>query len=280
MVKWMVVLMGLVMLPLSAQAVACGPDTDCVIGDRTYRIRMPEGHDGVTPVGAIVFVHGYRGTAAGVMRNKSLMKVASDLGVALIAVTSVGGDWSVPGAPKHGPQKEVDELAYFDRVIADVAARFPIDTDQIMVTGFSAGGMMVWNLACRRSEKFAAFAPMAGTFWRPIPRVCTGLPASIVHIHGDNDKTVPLNGRRIQQAWQGNVTRVIEMYAAYGGFGPPTAKKYKDLRCEQRQNGTGQILDFCLFSGGHSFRSAYVRWAWDRFVDAGQLRRRSVANRR
>ena len=95
MVKWMVVLMGLVMLPLSAQAVACGPDTDCVIGDRTYRIRMPEGHDGVTPVGAIVFVHGYRGTAAGVMRNKSLMKVASDLGVALIAVTSVGGDWSV-----------------------------------------------------------------------------------------------------------------------------------------------------------------------------------------
>ena len=153
MVKWMVVLMGLVMLPLSAQAVACGPDTDCVIGDRTYRIRMPEGHDGVTPVGAIVFVHGYRGTAAGVMRNKSLMKVASDLGVALIAVTSVGGDWSVPGAPKHGPQKEVDELAYFDRVIADVAARFPIDTDQIMVTGFSAGGMMVWNLACRRSSR-------------------------------------------------------------------------------------------------------------------------------
>jgi len=64
---------------------ACGPDTDCVIGnDRHYRIRMPEGHDGKTKVGAVFFMHGYRGTAKGTMKNKSLAKAVSDLGLASI----------------------------------------------------------------------------------------------------------------------------------------------------------------------------------------------------
>jgi len=48
---------GFVALPIVGinQSHACGPDTDCVIGnDRHYRIRMPEGHDGKTEVGAIL----------------------------------------------------------------------------------------------------------------------------------------------------------------------------------------------------------------------------------
>ena len=44
-------------------ALACGHKTDCKIGERTYRISMPEGHDGKTKIGAIIFNHGYRGTA-------------------------------------------------------------------------------------------------------------------------------------------------------------------------------------------------------------------------
>ena len=36
-------------------ALACGPDTDCMLGQRHYRIAMPDGHDGTTKVGAIVF---------------------------------------------------------------------------------------------------------------------------------------------------------------------------------------------------------------------------------
>ena len=57
---------GAIVLALwAAPALACGPDTDCAVGDRTYRIALPEGHDGAAPVGALVWAHGYRGTAAG-----------------------------------------------------------------------------------------------------------------------------------------------------------------------------------------------------------------------
>ena len=81
---WMVALLGA--MTLAPAAVACGPDTDCQIGARHYRIAMPEGHDGVTQVGAIVFAHGYRGSARGVMRNMNMRKMVSEMGLALIAV--------------------------------------------------------------------------------------------------------------------------------------------------------------------------------------------------
>ena len=151
-----------------AEAQACGPDTDCVIGnDRHYRIRMPEGHNGKTKVGAIFFMHGYRGSAAGIMRNKALGKVISDMGLALIAPKAAYEDWAIPGAPSdHTPV----ELEYFDAVVKDIEAKFAIDTSRMMASGFSAGGMMTWNLACDRSNLFAAYAPIAGTFWEPTPK--------------------------------------------------------------------------------------------------------------
>jgi len=252
-------------------ASACGPDTDCMIGERKYRIRMAEGHDGRTPVGAIVFAHGYRGSASGTMRNKSLIEIASELGVALIATKSAGPDWALPGAPSPGAPKNVDEPAYYDRVIADAAARLPIDTSRLMATGFSAGGMMVWNLVCHRSESFAAFAPMAGTFWQPEPDTCTTPAATVLHIHGDRDRIVPLEGRAIADTRQGNVHDVLTMYTRYGEYGPASELPMDGFRCQSRTNPDGEVLDFCVFSGGHSFKSVFVRQAWERFTELGRL---------
>ena len=70
-------------------ALACGADSDCMVGDRSYRISLPEGVD--VPVGAVVWAHGYRGTAAGVMRNGSLRKMVHAEGLALIALQGVDG---------------------------------------------------------------------------------------------------------------------------------------------------------------------------------------------
>lgn len=252
-------------------ALACGPETDCRLGERHYRIRMPEGHDGRTPVGAILFAHGYRGSAAGIMASEALARAASDLGVALIAVKSAGEDWSIPGAPSQSAVEGADELAYVDQVIEDAAARVPLDTDRVMATGFSAGGMMVWNLICHRSGRFAAFAPVAGTFWRPIPERCTTPPASVLHIHGDDDRIVPLAGRPIADTHQGDVREALAMYAAYGGFGPARPSEIGGLACESRESATGERLDFCLFAGGHSFRAEYLTVAWRHFEATGRL---------
>ena len=256
----------------AAPALACGATTKCQLGKRHYFVRMPAGHDGKTKVGAIIYNHGYRGTAKAVMRNKWFRQLGNRMGVALIAPKSSGGDWSLPNSPtRTRGAAPVDELAYFDRVLEDVTTRFAIDPKQIMVTGFSAGGMMTWTLACHRSDKYAAFVPIAGTFWRPVPDKCTTPVTSIIHLHGDRDPTVPLKGRPIRPTHQGNVFKALEMYAGYGKFGPAKDISRGKLRCKTRRNASGRILEFCLFSGGHTFNSSYILRAWNLLKANGQL---------
>lgn len=261
----------LITIWLTSQASACGVNSDCRIGDRIYRIRMPAGHDGVTPIGAIIFAHGYKGSVRGAVMSKGAAYMGRRLNVAIISTKSAFDDWSLPGAPSVGTRKDIDELAYFDRVLEDVSRRFPIDLKRLMVTGASTGGMMVWNLACHRANKFAAFAPMSGTFWAPVPDTCTSPVTSIVHVHGNRDRTVPLKGRKVHDAHQGAVADAIEMYARYGDFGPPSKMRIGNLRCENRTNKDGNILNYCLFQGGHTFSLRHVQYAWDMFVKAGKL---------
>ncbi len=252
-------------------AVACGVNSHCYLGDRTYRVRMPTNHNGNDLIGAIVFAHGLGGTAEGIVKSQYFGRFADDLGIAIIATKAASRAWALPGSPSVVPREGVDELAYFDAVVADATRRFSIDEDRLMATGFSAGGMMIWTLACHRSQSFAAFVPMAGTFWRPIPDSCTTPPTSIVHVHGDRDKTVPLKGRKIRDAQQGNVHQVLKMYGKFGEFGEATTENIDRLRCENRSNGNGEFLSFCLFADGHSFRTDYLKTAWHMFERAGKL---------
>lgn len=258
-------------LLLASPAMACGPDTDCMIGDRTYRIAMPEGHDGATPVPALLWSHGFRGSAAGAMRNGSMRRMLSDEGIALIAVQGIDGRWELPLGPGSYDSDGAAEYAFVDAVIDDATAHFAVDPDRILSSGFSLGGMMVWYLACLKPDDFAGFIPISGTFWLRPPEGCAAPISSIVHIHGDADKTVPLDGRAIRDTKQGEVSDALEMYATFGNFGAPQSSQSGPLDCTTRQNPDGEILQFCLFEGGHSFRTEYLAYGINMLREAGQF---------
>ncbi|MEH6646621.1 alpha/beta hydrolase family esterase [Sulfitobacter sp.] len=256
-------------LMISPMVRACGADSDCLVGDRLYRISLPEAVQ--APVGAVIWAHGYGGSAAGVMRNGSLRKMVHDKGLALIAAEGVDGTWDLPNGPRTPDSSGAAEFAYFEAMIADAQARFDIDPTRMVSSGFSAGGMMVWNLACARPETFVGFVPFSGTFWLTPPDDCATPAASLVHIHGDRDTTVPLDGRAIGPTRQGKVSDAMQMYGSLGSFGPAQNVDTDMQRCRQRDNPAGDILEFCLFKGGHSFRTEYLDYALQRLMAAGQL---------
>jgi polyhydroxybutyrate depolymerase len=164
-------------------------------------------------------------------------------------------------------------MAYFHAVIADAAKRFPIDRGRMMATGFFAGGMMVWKLLCARSRQFAAFAPMAGTFWLRAPQTCDGPVANVLHVHGLTDQTVPMTGRAIGSTRQGDVRKSIAMYRKFGGFRDAGTSKNAalELECALNWAASGEILDLCLYPGRHKFNSFYVKFTWEHFQKAGKL---------
>ncbi|MEP6019762.1 MAG: polyhydroxybutyrate depolymerase [Paracoccaceae bacterium] len=243
---------------------ACGPDTDCELGNRHYRISSVEN----APNGAIVFAHGYRGSAAGMMRNMNLRNMVDEMGLAFITVKSLRDDWAIPNAPSDLNSDGESEFAYFEDVLKDVEKRFGLDRSQVMMTGFSAGGMMVWELACNRPNLFAGFAPIAGTFWKGPPQTCVA-PANIVHIHGTSDRTVPLTGRRIGRTKQGSVPDTLEMYRDFGSFADVERVAVQSMECQREANADGRVLEFCTHPGGHSFSRSYLKYAWTRLENAG-----------
>lgn len=250
-------------IPLALPAQACGPDTDCTLGDHSYRIAMPDGHDGTSTIGALIFAHGYKGSSRGTMRNAALRELANRLGVALVAPDAIMDDWSLANAPAAGTSTDVDELAYFDALRTDLIDQHRIDPDQSLVAGFSAGGMMVWTLACNRPRDYAGFVAIAGTFWNPVPPDCTMPPANIVHIHGTSDKIVPLAGRPIAETRQGNVDTALAMYREQGAFTVTDGLSIDDgMSCEAWQDPEGTLLAKCLHPGGHSFKASYIEGSW------------------
>lgn len=267
MIRIAVLLLSLMLAAPAARA--CGPDSGCAVGDRSYRIRMPQSQT-APPLRALVFVHGYRGNAAGVMGNPHLAALAQDLGVALIAVQSGAADWNIAGVPAEDVATDDDELAYFDAVMADAAARFGIDPRRTVVAGFSSGGMMVWTLACHRGGDYLGFVPMSGTFWQPVPESCDSPPAGLVHLHGRADEVVPLAGRPIKDSHQGDVAAALAMYAGHGAFAAPEPLSLPGMECQTRRNPGGRILALCLFDGGHSFGAQRLRQAWDLLQPPGK----------
>lgn len=256
-------LLGLVLVAiLPSVAGACGRDTDCVIGDRSYRIAFPDGYDGRSTIGAIIFAHGYRGTAQGVMRNRAMTGLASDLGVALVAAQADGFDWNIPGAPNADAGAGDEELLYFDALIEDLTRRFAIDRSRLLASGFSAGAMVVWNLACYRGASFAGFAPVAGTFWDPLPGVCPSRSVNLIHYHGTEDPVVPLQGRKVKNSRQGNVFKAIDLIARSGGYRPAEGEVAPGLSCERRVDQGGRLLELCLFAGQHELKAGHLARAW------------------
>lgn len=242
----------------TAPALACGPTSDCLIEDGTYRIRMPDG----PPAGAIVFAHGYRGTTAGTMGNARLEAMARERGLALIAIKSADEDWTLPHAPSDGLRPARDEPAYIARVQADAVARFGLDPARMMMAGFSAGGMMTWTMACDRPDAFGAYVALSGTFWAPVPEACAGR-ATLHHIHGTSDTVVPIAGRAIGPARQGDVTDALAMYRRSASFENTTPFALADLDCTAWTTG-GETLSYCLHPGGHSFSTDWLATIWDR----------------
>jgi polyhydroxybutyrate depolymerase len=263
---WRLALATLCVLCTPLASRACGVSTDCTVASGTYRISLPEGS--AAPIGAVVFAHGYQGSAAGTMKNTSLRAMATRRGLALIAIDALGDDWNLPHAP-HDSVSSRDEMAYLDAVVADAARQFGIDPGRVVITGFSAGGMFVWNVICARGDVYAGYIPYSGTFWKGPPPACAAPAQNVIHIHGTSDTTVPMQGRAIAETRQGSVPEALAMYAAAKGFVPGKGYGMADLTCAHAANAAAKRLDLCLFDGEHSFTAERLGAALDRLMAGG-----------
>ena len=258
---------------MAASGAAASPDTcggadaPCEIATGSYHVVLPEEAVPGDPLPALIFFHGWRQSGRLVIGNDALVEAVTGRGVALIAPNGADRTWAHVGSPSTAR----DDLAFVDALKADMVERFDVDPDRVYVSGFSQGGSMAWDVACYRGTDYAAFLPVAGAFWRPLPESCP-TPATLRHIHGTSDSVVPMQGRPIGDGqWhQGDVLVGIDRLLAANACDPAatSARTDDDLACESwTACGAGAEIELCLHEGGHDFRADWVGdgldWAFD-----------------
>lgn len=182
--------------PMTLEAV---PTAD---GLRWYRQALPPGHDPAVGGYPVVFLfHGGGGNALQAAGAYGVIDEALRRGYVAIAPEGTGvlggpplfalETWNAGSCCGWAQANGVDDVAFFEALVARVVAEEGVDPDRVFVTGMSNGAMLSYRLAAERPDLVAAAAPVAGSYALDAPP--TG-PVPLFAVHGLLDDNVPFGG--------------------------------------------------------------------------------------
>lgn len=213
-------------VPLVACGVACvktlprcerasaGASLECPIPDafdRGFSLRVPAGWDGTSALPVIVALHGGGGNhrsaetvscASGEPETAGcLSTVATAAGYAVVLPDGTGlrptrnvRSWNAGGGvggwqcvSRGACQQGVDDAAFFDLLLVEVARAIPVDPRRVFVTGLSNGGAMSHRLACERPNAVAAIAAVGGANQLAAAGGACEARVAVLQIHGSED---------------------------------------------------------------------------------------------
>jgi polyhydroxybutyrate depolymerase len=88
--------------------------------------------------------------------------------------------------------KHINDDGFLLKVIADVAARTPVDLRRVYMTGISNGGMMAYAMAADASDHIAAISSVSGQVEIPVIHPSRAVPT--MEFHSVNDPIAKFNG--------------------------------------------------------------------------------------
>jgi polyhydroxybutyrate depolymerase len=188
--------------------------------DRNYILRLPPGYDGGAPVPIVLLLHGGGGNKVNAFKTTCpdgddnnegcIAAVADREGFAVVSPDGTFADplisgvrtWNAGGGVGDlqcvsgaACEKKVDDIAFFDALLAELERAINVDTNRIYATGISNGAAMAHRLACERSTRIAAIAPVAGGNQFAAAGECnTTRPVPVLEMHGSADPCWALEG--------------------------------------------------------------------------------------
>ncbi len=161
---------------------------------RTFIVHLAPSY-GNQPQALVINYHGYQNTALRTAQRTNMGAEADRAGFILVFPQGVDNppSWNA-GVGAFGPTGNADDVQFTRDLISYFEHNYCVDTHRIYVAGYSLGGGMAYRIACALSNQIAAFATVAGAFYR-IPGGCNpSRPISVLEIHGQADQLAPYDG--------------------------------------------------------------------------------------
>jgi polyhydroxybutyrate depolymerase len=174
-------------------------DASGIVAARPYTLHVPTGYKAGQPAPLLVMFHGY-GVTGDIQESYFQLSNASDEHTFLYAYSDGTLDqtgsrfWNATDACCDLYGVPVDDVQYFDAIVADIEAKYAVDPKRVFVVGHSNGGFMSHRLACDRASTVAAIFSLAGAQWDDLGKCEPTGTVSVAEIHGDADMTIAYDG--------------------------------------------------------------------------------------
>lgn len=173
---------------------------------RVYYVHLPPSYDGSDSVPLVISIHGDGQSALNFSERCDINIKADDEGFIAVYPSGLGFDpsklsWNMGFGFRLPYDLNIDDVGFIEKLIGKLLKKFNIDSNRIYIAGYSAGGMMVYHLACKLPDDLvAAYAIQSGAIGGHLPdeelwmNIKPEHPVSIVIFHGKKDYVVPFNG--------------------------------------------------------------------------------------
>lgn len=183
--------------------------------DRSFLLHLPPSYDPAEAIPVVVVFHGGGGNAdsafsltchggGGAFDGSCITALADAEGFAVVAPEGTPAvlatnhrTWNAGGRKDdevfrcvsgRACDENVDDVAFFDALLAEVERGVNVDPARIFLTGISNGGAMAHRLACERSTVVAAIGPVGGGNQLEAVQGCSpARPVPVLQIHGTED---------------------------------------------------------------------------------------------
>ena len=159
---------------------------------RDYILFVPDSYDENENTPIVFNLHGGSSTAEEQLNYISDMRSLSDNEKFILVYPQASSDangipiWNLGGV--NSKATDVDDVGYISHLIDRISEFYSVDRDRIYVTGFSNGGYLSFELACKLSSKIAAFASVAGHMFIDTYNECSPThPTPFLSINGTED---------------------------------------------------------------------------------------------
>lgn len=250
---------------------------------RPYILHAPGGGVPSTPTPVLIVFHGGGGNADGVVRmtcpggdlasDACIDRLADREGFLLVIPNGTGTlvtpntrTWNAGGGTANWQcvsgaacMRGIDDVAYFDALLDDVAAVATIDARRVHLTGISNGAAMSHRLACVRADRVAAIAPVAGGNQLSTGAACApSRPVAVLAIHGTADPCWAFDGGpgaclQTDNKDKIDIPRTMREWAARDGCGDTPSVSVLD-DADAADDTTASVEEYPGCAGGAAVR--------------------------
>jgi len=233
--------------------------------DRTFIVYLPAGYTPDKQRPLFINMHGFTSNKNQQMTYSGFNATANERDCIVVYPDGVQNRWN--SGTNFGVSSGVDDVGFLSKLIDRMILLYNADPSQIYSTGYSAGGFMSYRMACERTNRVTAIAPIVASMVEDTYSNCApARPISVIAFNGTADAVTNYGG------FPGNFRPIEEVIRYWAGSNncdeTPTLTDLPNIVGNDNSTVTKVLYDNCdagtevvlmrINNGGHTWPGSSV----------------------